>query len=136
MEIKPADSLFYHNDNAAILNETAIEKLGLDDDPINKKMDNELVVAGILKDFNYASLQNKIDALCLFVTQDTDTTSLWAKNGGCLFVSINPQVNIPGLSARQRHPMNDMIPIRPFSYHFLDDAFDSLYKAEDRLLKY
>ena len=134
-KIKPADSLFYHNQNAAILNETAIEKLGLDDDPINKKMDNELVVAGILKDFNYASLQNKIDALVLFVTQDTDTTSLWAKNGGCLFVSINPQVNIPGFISKAKTSYEQYDSYTPFSYHFLDDAFDSLYKAEDRLLK-
>ena len=134
-KIKPVDSLFYHNDNAAILNETAIEKLGLDDDPINKKMDNELVVAGILKDFNYASLQNKIDALCLFVTQDTDTTSLWAKNGGCLFVSINPQVNIPRFINQAKATYERYDFYTPFSYHFLDDAFDSLYKAEDRLLK-
>jgi putative ABC transport system permease protein len=134
-KIKPADSLFYHNQNAAVLNETAIEKLGLDDDPINKKMDNELVVAGILKDFNYASLQNKIDALCLFVTQDNDTTSLWAKNGGCLFVSINPQVNIPGFISKAKASYEQYDSYTPFSYHFLDDAFDSLYKAEDRLLK-
>ena len=133
--IKPADPLFYHNQNAAILNETAIEKLGLDDDPINKKMDNELVVAGILKDFNYASLQNKIDALCLFVTQDTDTTSLWAKNGGCLFVSINPHVNIPGFISKAKASFEQYDSYTPFTYHFLDDAFDSLYKAEDRLLK-
>src|SRR5215204_4884315 len=134
-KIKPADSLFYHKQNAAILNETAIEKLGLDADPINKKMDNELVVAGILKDFNYASLQNKIDALCLFVTQDNDTASLWAKNGGCLFVSINPQVNIPGFIRKAKASYERYDSYTPFSFHFLDDAFDALYKAEDRLLK-
>jgi putative ABC transport system permease protein len=134
-KIKPADSLFYHKQNAAILNETAVEKLGLDANPINKKMDNELVVEGILKDFNYASLQNKIDALCVFVTQDTDTTSLWAKNGGCLFVGINPQVNIPGFLSKAKAAYEKYDSETPFTYHFLDDAFDSMYKAESRLLK-
>jgi putative ABC transport system permease protein len=134
-KVKPADPLFYHNPNAAILNETAIEKLDLDADPVNKKMDNELVVAGILEDFNYASLQNKIDALCLFVTQDNDTTSLWAKNGGCLFVSINPRVNIPGFISQAKTVYEKYDSESPFSYHFLDDAFDSLYKAENRLFK-
>jgi len=134
-KVRPADSLFYHNPNAAILNETAIEKLGLDDDPVNKKMDDESVVVGILKDFNYASLQNKIDALCIYVTQDTDTTSLWAKNGGCLFVSINPQVNIPGLISQAKSAYEKYESEIPFSYHFLDDAFDAMYKAENKLLK-
>jgi putative ABC transport system permease protein len=132
---KPADSLFYHNDNAAILNETAIEKLGLDTDPVNKKMDNELVVAGILKDFNYASLQNKIDGLCIFVTQDNDTTSLWAKKGGCLFVNINPQVNIRGFISQAKAAYEKYDSESPFSYHFLDDAYDAMYKAENRLFR-
>ena len=98
-------------------------------------MDNELVVAGILKDFNYASLRNKIDALCLFVTEDTDSTSLWAKNGGCLFVSINPQVNISGFLSKAKAAYEKYDSESPFAYHFLDDAFDSMYKAEDKLLK-
>lgn len=134
-KVKPADPLFYRNPNAAILNETAIQKLGLDADAVNKKMDDELVVAGVLRDFNYASLQNKIDALCVFVMQDNDTTSLWAKNGGCLFVSINPHVGMSRFIGQAKKVYEKYDAENPFSYHFLDDAFDAMYKAESRLLR-
>src|SRR5688572_345650 len=88
-KIKPPDPLFYNNDSAVILNETALQKLGMGNDPVGKKMDDELMVAGVVKDFNYASLQNKIDALCLFVTHGNDSSSLWTKNGGCFFVEVH-----------------------------------------------
>ncbi len=134
-KIKPQDPLFYNNDSAAILNETALQKLGMGNDAVGKKMDDELIVAGVVKDFNYASLQNKIEALCLFVTKDTDSSSLWAKNGGCFFVKINPNVNISRFINDARSVYGKFDSESPFTYNFLDDAFDEMYKAEDRLLK-
>lgn len=135
-KIKPQDPLFYNNDSAAILNETALQKLGLGNDAVGKKMDDELTVAGVLKDFNYASLQNKIDALCLFVTHDMyDSSSFWAKNGGCFFVKINPNVNISRFINEAKTVYGKYDNESPFTYNFLDDAFDAMYQAEDRLLK-
>src|SRR5688572_405732 len=134
-KIKPQDPLFYNNDSVAILNETALQKLGMGDDAVGKKMDDESRVAGVLKDFNYASLQNKIEALCLFVTADNDSSSLWAKNGGCFFVKINPNVNISRFINDAKSVFGKYDSESPFTYNFLDDAFDAMYTAEDRLLK-
>jgi len=134
-KIKPQDSLFYNNDSAVILNETALQKLGMGNDAVGRKMDDELTVAGVLKDFNYASLQNKIEALCLFVTKDNDSSSLWTKNGGCFFVKINPNVNISRFINEAKTVYGKYDGESPFTYNFLDDAFDAMYKAEDRLLK-
>ncbi|HEY5967205.1 MAG TPA: ABC transporter permease [Chitinophagaceae bacterium] len=134
-KIKPQDPLFYNNDSVAILNETALQKLGMGDDAVGKKMDDESTVAGVLKDFNYASLQNKIEALCLFVTHDNDSSSLWAKNGGCFFVKINPNVNISRFINDAKSVFGKYDSESPFTYNFLDDAFDAMYTAEDRLLK-
>ena len=134
-KIKPQDPLFYNNDSAVILNETALQKLGMGNDAVGRKMDDELTVAGVLKDFNYASLQNKIEALCLFVTKDNDSSSLWTKNGGCFFVKINPNVNISRFINDARSVYGKYDRESPFTYNFLDDAFDAMYKAEDRLLK-
>ena len=134
-KIKPQDPLFYNNDSAVILNETALQKLGMGNDAVGRKMDDELTVAGVLKDFNYASLQNKIEALCLFVTKDNDSSSLWTKNGGCFFVKINPNVNISRFINEAKTVYGKYDGESPFTYNFLDDAFDAMYKAEDRLLK-
>lgn len=131
----PSDSLFYHNPSAVVINETAIQKLGLDANPINKKMDDELTVTGIVKDFNYASLQNKIDALALFVTQDSDTASLWAKNGGCFYLKTNSNTNVSGIINRAKTIYEQYDAEAPFTYNFLDDAFNAMYKAEEKLLK-
>jgi putative ABC transport system permease protein len=135
-KIKPQDPLFYHNDSAVILNETALQKLGMGNDAVGKKMDDESTVAGVLKDFNYASLQNKIDALCLFVTHDMhDSSSFWAKNGGCFFVKINPNVSISRFINEAKSVYGKYDNQSPFTYNFLDDAFEAMYTAEDRLLK-
>lgn len=135
-KIKPQDPLFYNNDSAVILNETALQKLGMSDDAVGKKMDDELTVAGVLKDFNYASLQNKIDALCLFVTHDMyDSSSFWAKNGGCFYVKVNPSVNISRFINEAKTVYGKYDNESPFTYNFLDDAFNAMYQSEDRLLK-
>lgn len=131
----PSDSLFYRNPTAVIINETAIQKLSLDANPINKKMDGELTVVGVVKDFNYTSLQNKIDALCLFVTQDSDTASQWAKNGGCFYLKTNSSINISGIINQAKTIYTRYDAESPFTYNFLDDSFNAMYKAEEKLLK-
>jgi putative ABC transport system permease protein len=134
-KIQPSDSFFYLNDKKVILNETAVEKLSLGINPMHKKVDDQIEVAGVLKDFNFASLQTKIDALCVFVKKDSDTTSLWAKNGGCVFAKINQHVNMPSAIQQFKNIYEKFENEKPFEYHFMDDAYDEQYKAEERLLK-
>jgi putative ABC transport system permease protein len=134
-EKEPVDSLFFQKKDVAILNETAVEKLNLDANPVRQRIDEKLEVAGVLKDFNYGSLQNKIDALCLLIENNEDTASAWAKNGGCMFLKINPHTNTPALINQISLVYNKYEHEVPFEYSFLDDAYDALYKAEERLSK-
>lgn len=134
-KIAPRDPLFYNDPRAVVINETAMQKLEMDSDPVGKKMDDESTVAGVLKDFNYASLQNKIEGLCLYVGKDNDTASLWAQKGGCFFVKTNPNVSLSRFLSEAKTVYERYDNTSPFTYHFLDDAFDAMYKAEDRLLK-
>ncbi len=132
----PNDSLFYRNQKtAAIINAAAVEKLNLDTNPIGQKIDNRYEIQGVLQDFNYTSLSNKIGALCIFVTQDSDVSSSWAENGGSLFLKINSQVNMPSVIQQVRTIFEKYDAERPFEYRFLDDAFEAQYAAEDRLAK-
>jgi putative ABC transport system permease protein len=119
--------------NQLIINEEAINKLNLSPNPIGEQ--TELgVVAGVLRDFNFSSLHNKIDALCLFISKDTD--SGWAAaTSGCLYVKLNPKTNLPTLLSNIKRVYEDYDKEGTFEYQFMDDTFDALYKSEDRLSK-
>ena len=132
----PADKYFYMTKSAAILNETAVQKMSYDN-PINEKFPmggENAVVMGVLKDFNYASLQSKVGALCLFVSKDKDS-SAWGGVGGCLFAKVKPHTNLPSLLNQLKTIYNGYDQASPFEYYFMDDAFDTMYKAEDKLAK-
>ncbi|HEX5025079.1 MAG TPA: ABC transporter permease [Agriterribacter sp.] len=131
-KLPPTDPFFYRKKNSVILNESAIQKLGLGQNPVNQKVD-QFEVAGVLKDFNWSSLEHKISGLLLTVTADNDGSSLWTSNGGCLFVKINPHTNIPVLIDRMKRIYEKYDPETPFDYYFMDEAFNDLYKAEERL---
>jgi putative ABC transport system permease protein len=133
-KLQPQDSLFYKKKGHVIVNETAIEKMGLEQNPLNQKVD-QFEVAGVLKDFNWSSLQNKIDGLIISVEQDDDSAALWANRGGCLFVKIDAGTNIPTFIDRLEGIQRKYNAENPFEYYFMDETFNNLYKAEDRLAK-
>lgn len=135
--IHPPDSLYYLK-GEVIINETAIEKLNLGNNPLNESINlggRQVHVAGVLKDFNYQSLENKIDALSLFTSQDNDTASGWGEIGGCLFARIKPQANTASVIGQIGNIYKKYEQAKPFEYHFMDDSFEAMYKAEDRLAK-
>jgi putative ABC transport system permease protein len=131
-KLPPADSFFYARKNNVILNEAAVERLNLGQVSLYQKVDN-LEVAGVVKDFNWSSLQNKIQGLLLSVRSDQDTTSLWAKNGGCLFVKVKAGTNIPTVIDHLKKVHKKYDDENPFDYYFMDDAYEAMYKAEARL---
>ncbi|WP_276500546.1 ABC transporter permease [Terrimonas pollutisoli] len=131
-KLRPDESFFYKKKNSIILNETAVERLHLGQQPVNQKID-QFEVAGVLKDFNWSSLQHKIEGLILSVSNDEDSTSMWAAKGGCLFAKINGGTNIPSLMDQMKNLHKKYDSEKAFEYYFLDDAFNELYKAEERL---
>ncbi len=135
-KIAPADPLFYRRQNIAVINEAAIEKLDLNDKPTNEKLrlgGQQFEVAGVLKDFNYSSLHNKIGALSLIISNDT--ASQWRESGGTLFAKLKPNANISSAIDQIKKVYEKYDSEKPFEYHFMDEAFESMYKAEDRLSK-
>lgn len=137
-KMRPADSLVYQSVGTVILNEAAVEKLSLGNEPLNEKFsigDDEVRVAGVLKDFNYQSLQNKIGALCIFVARDKDSTSVWGDAGGCFFAKIGANADMPLMLSQLKTIYEKYETQKTFEYYFLDETFESMYKAEDRLSK-
>lgn len=132
----PADSFYTGKKDIVAINQAAVEKLNLGDDPLHEKInfgDEQRAVAGVLKDFNYTSLHQKIDGLCIFITHDT--AAVWGQTGGCLLVKLRPHSRIPVVLQQIKTIYERYDNDQPFSYSFMDDAFNAMYTAEDRLSK-
>lgn len=134
-DIKPSDSIYANGQKeVALVNEETIEKLNLNDNPVGQKINGQYDIKGVLKDFVYTSMHQKIGALCLLISAN-DKMPVWVENGGTLFIKVHQKINLPSFLGQLRKIHEQYDSQNPLSYHFLDDAFDEQYKAEDRLAK-
>lgn len=115
-----------------IVNEAALEKLKISKSDIGIKF-NEQPINGIVKNFAYGSLREKIDGMAMSVQSDT-ATSL-TNYGYALYLRLDPKANLSEKVASIQSVFKKYEGKRPFEYYFLDDAFDKLYKSEDLLSK-
>ncbi len=117
-----------------LINESAIEQLHLPLNPVGTFLqtgDSKIEVAGVIKDFNFSSLQSAITPLAINIANDTDA---YFNKWGCnLFVKIKPHTNLPATLNIIHNLYKKYDQDTPFSYSFMDDAFNEQYKAEDRL---
>ncbi len=112
-----------------ILNESAARQLGWTPaQAIGKKMFMDAsrpgYVKGVVKDFNFESLHNSIKPLVLF-PEIRGYLMLVKLSGNDL------QQTIAFLGTKWK----ELIPHRPFEYHFLDEDFNKTYSSELRLGK-
>lgn len=117
-----------------VINEAVISKMHLPANPVGQYLvsgTQKMEIAGVLRNFNFTSLASEIQPLAISILQDTDP--YFSKWGCNLFARISSHSNIPtilnNMQALYRKYDNDT----PFSYTFMDDAFNEQYKAEDRL---
>jgi putative ABC transport system permease protein len=131
---KPAGNHWYGR-NQIVINETAEEAFGLTGISGNRTLDVQdsvIGVPGILKDFNFLPLQSRIAPFGLEVFADVN--QIWSPGlGGCLFIKIAPNVNIPSLIETIHKIYNRYDTRTAFEFQFLDDAYNSTFKLEDRL---
>ncbi|MFI5159862.1 MAG: ABC transporter permease [Sphingobacteriales bacterium] len=120
--------------NKVVINEEAIVKLHLQPNPVGtyiKAGNDNLQIMGVVKDFNFTSMEHSIEPLGLFMAPDT--SRFWTKYGCSLFVRIKPKTNLPTLLDAMKGIYKKYDTDSPFSYTFLDEAFNAQYEAEDRL---
>jgi len=130
---KPTDETMLFAKGHVVLNEAAVERLGLAGNPVGQSIkfrEDYRVIAGVLKNFNYRSLQYGVSPTAVFVRKDTD--SLWS-DGGCLMAKIGAHVNIPTVLEGIKNVYRRYDSQQPFEYEFMDETFNNFYKAEDRL---
>lgn len=133
-KIPPLNAAELTREKKVIINEAAINRLGLSANPVGQTINlsgDTIQVTAVVKDFNFESMQKKIEPLCMFVAKDTGT--FWGQVGGCLFAKINSNTNIPTVVSSIQKIYEGYDNSTPFNYSFADDAFDAQYKAEERL---
>ncbi len=122
---------FASDSTAVILNETAVKLLGYKN-PINEILyrpdgspdhfkAKPYHVIGVVKDFNFSSMHDKVGPLVIEMNE----------NFGRIALRINTK-NIPLLIDHIQTTWNSMASGQPFSYSFLDNDFNNIYNAEQR----
>lgn len=108
-----------------ILNESAVKELGwTPQQAIGQRLDvsGRLgEVKGVVADFHFASMKQKIEPLVLF-----------PQNGGEILLVKLSGSRLPNTLQFLENKWRTLIPERPFSYEFMDDEFNKLYAAETR----
>jgi putative ABC transport system permease protein len=118
---------------SVLINEAAAEKFGwrdpigkqfiLSPDQTSQEEEARLHVIGVVKDYHSTSLREKIEPMILFDDPTQYTT---------LAVRVAPS-NIQKTLDLIRNKWKELLPQKPFDYFFLDESFDSQYRAEERM---
>jgi len=111
------------DDHNYILNETAAAQFKMHQPILGQRFtlrgDTGKII-GIVKDFHYKSLHEKIGSIVLSNNQGSDSY---------FFVKTVPG-NIPKALSATSAIWSKYIPAEPFDYKFLDDTFNNLYKSD------
>ncbi|WP_413667772.1 ABC transporter permease [Mucilaginibacter sp. Mucisp86] len=108
-----------------ILNETAVKELGVHSPVIGQRFKfngDSGIVAGVVKDFNFRSLHEKIGPMV--INNHTD----WA---GGFYIKTSAGNTSAAIKAAQK-VWDQFVPDQPFDYNFLDEGYNKLYHAEQR----
>ena len=114
----PIDSSSY------ILNETAVKQMGLEPPYVGQQISfhsRKGTIIGVVKDFNFQSLKEKISPLIFF--------SWW--KGNILYIRTtaeNAQQAITAVEKQYKKYADNS----PFSYNFIDKQFEAQYRSEQR----
>ena len=120
---------------AIIINEAAVKKIGWQNDPINKQLERftspttkqTYTVVGVVKDYHFQSLHQQIEPMMLYYTSPYGNFSR-------LSVRVRPE-NIQETITFLETTWTQFDTQYPFEYSFVDDQYDALYRTEVRLGK-
>ncbi|TAE49833.1 MAG: FtsX-like permease family protein [Bacteroidetes bacterium] len=123
---------FLSDSQAVVINESAVRMFNLGDAPVGKQIytfindqGQELIpmnVVGVVKDFHFESLRDAIGPVVMQLGQ----------SGGYVCLRLSSE-DLPATLAAVENEWNQMNTGQPFSYQFMDDAFDAMYRSEQRM---
>jgi len=117
----PTDSI-----SGILINESAVRELGWKNtNPVGKSVvrsgNHEFKVIGVVKDFNYVSVKQKVAPLMLMM----------GRNSGGIVVKIKT-TDVSGFLDDLKKQWTAFNANGPLEYHFLDDQFATFYASEQR----
>ncbi len=110
---------------AILLNEEAVKVMGFTN-PLEETVTvgkRKLRVVGVLKKFHFQPIHKKIEPVII-------TTG--RIRGGYTIVRLHPD-QMPETIGFIQQTWTKFFPTIPFDYHFLDEDYDKLYRAEERM---
>lgn len=122
---------FLTDSNAMVINETTEKLLGFDN-AVGKNLyfsdgtseTKTYIIIGVVKNFNFESLRQQVGPLCLMLDRSSGSVSF----------RINTK-EVEGVVGFLEKQWKSMAPGMPFSYRFLDESFEQMYRAEQRMGK-
>ena len=115
-----------HLNYTYMINETAAKALGWKpDEAIGKTIYKGTpgIVKAVVKDFHFKSFHNPISPLVIFLDP---------RMAQEIFIKVD-EANLTGVINSLGKVWKDRVQHRPFEYHFLDEDYSRLYKAEERM---
>ncbi len=115
-----------------VINETALKELDIPLEEAPGKilrsefghMNFEITVTGVMQDFNFEGLGEKIDAFGVLINPPRDLSNV---------VADVQTSDYAAFFARAEAAWNAVLPNLPFEYSFLDEDFAKLYESEQSL---
>ncbi|UCC78877.1 MAG: ABC transporter permease, partial [Candidatus Zixiibacteriota bacterium] len=105
-----------------VINETAAAAMGMDD-PVGKRFGENGEIIGIVKDYHFSSLHDRIEPLAMFHSpEDIHYIS----------VRVNSQ-NLDSTLDYIKNAWAKIVPEFPFEYSFLDEDIDRMYTNDKRI---
>ena len=119
---------FVSDSMGVILNETAANLLGYAD-PVGQKLYSggsgnpvSYQIIGVVKNFNYESLRQQVGPLGFFLSRSAYSAAFKVA-----------AADVETLIGKIETTWKGMAPGMPFSYRFMDEAFDDMYRSEQRI---
>lgn len=122
---------FGNDSSSFILNETAVRDLGWGEPQnaigkgFNWGLGKEGRIIGVVKDFHFNSLQQKVQPLVMHILRSW----FWYGNISVRVPAANPKASIAAL----QKSWNKILPDHPFDYSFVDENYNRQYQNEQRL---
>ncbi len=113
--------------NSIVINETMVKQLGFKN-PIGQHipLDSSKTIVGVVADFHFESLKNKIDAITFFLQNDFGI--------GYILVKIAPNNAVQTMALLEK-TYREASPKAQFLGSFLDENTNNQYRKEERISK-
>ena len=117
---------------ALIINQTAARYFFDDENPVGKELStfkggpndgfNTYTVVGVVADFHYSTLREKIKPMVMAL----------GNHRGALSLRVQPE-QVATTLATLKEEWGRFVPDSPFEYSFLDERYDDMYQSEQKL---